>query len=154
MKRAADPSSHAAGSLAWAEHLPTFIEIDLKNAFNSACRQAAFDALSGVATKDYVGADVTYSSALGGTACGANMRPAGTWTFQSAAARLTVKALQVSSSSCCPDAVRVDGRLVSVDGLHNKWHMQCLASCHDTETFQMRVQERERERERENIGLY
>ena len=94
----------------------------------------------------------TYSSALGGTARGAKIRPAGTWTFQSAAARLTVKALQVSSSSCCPDVVRVDGRLVSVDGLHNKWHMQCLASCHDTETFQMPGLERERERE--NAGLY
>ena len=64
LKRAADPSSHAAGSLAWAEHLPTFIEIDLKNAFNSACRQAAFDALSGVATKDYVGAGVSSGETL------------------------------------------------------------------------------------------
>ena len=54
----ADPSSHDAGSLAWAELLPTLIEIDLKSAFNSTCRQAAFDALSGVATKDYVDAGV------------------------------------------------------------------------------------------------
>ena len=47
----ADPSSHATGSLAWAELLPNFIEIDLKNAFNSACRQAAFDAQSGLPRK-------------------------------------------------------------------------------------------------------
>ena len=58
------PPAHAAGTLAWAENLPTFIEIDLKNAFNSACRQAAFDALSGVATKDYIGAGVRSGEAL------------------------------------------------------------------------------------------
>ena len=58
------PPTLAAVSLAWAESLPTFIEIDLKNAFNSACRQAAFDALSGVATKDYIGAGVRSGEAL------------------------------------------------------------------------------------------
>ena len=29
----AGPPTHAAGTLAWAKNLPTFIEIDLKNAF-------------------------------------------------------------------------------------------------------------------------
>ena len=49
----ADLSGYAAGSLEQAENRPAFIEIDLKNAFNSHSRQAAFDTLAGVATKDY-----------------------------------------------------------------------------------------------------
>ena len=46
----ADLSGYAAGSLEHAENRPAFIEIDLKNAFNSHSRQAAFDTLAGVAT--------------------------------------------------------------------------------------------------------
>ena len=47
-----------------AENRPDFIEIDLKNAFNSHSRQAAFDTLAGVATKDYVGAGVLSGDVL------------------------------------------------------------------------------------------
>ena len=55
---------YAAGSLEQAESRPAFIEIDLKNAFNSHSRQAAFDTLAGKATKDYVGAGVLSGEAL------------------------------------------------------------------------------------------
>ena len=41
-----------------------YIEINLKNVFNSVCRQAAFDAISGVATKEYVGAGVSSGEKL------------------------------------------------------------------------------------------
>ena len=47
-----------------AENRPDFIEIDLKNAFNSHSRQAAFDTRAGVATKDYVGAGVLSGEGL------------------------------------------------------------------------------------------
>ena len=60
----ADLSGYAAGSLEQAENRPAFIEIDLKNAFNSHSRQAAFDTLTGKATKDYVGAGVLSGEAL------------------------------------------------------------------------------------------
>ena len=60
----ADLSGYAAGSLEQAETRPAFIEIDLKNAFNSHSRQAAFDTLAGKATKDYVGAGVLSGEAL------------------------------------------------------------------------------------------
>ena len=60
----ADLSGYAAGSLEQAETRPAFIEIDLKNAFNSHSRQAAFDTLAGKATKDYVGAGVLSGGAL------------------------------------------------------------------------------------------
>ena len=60
----ADLSEHIAGSLEQAENRPAFIEIDLKNAFNTHSRQAAFDTLAGVAIKDYVGAGVLYEDDL------------------------------------------------------------------------------------------
>ena len=60
----APPSGHNVGTQPWAESLHAFIEIDLKNAFNDACRQAAFDTLSGVATKSYDQDNVQIGDAL------------------------------------------------------------------------------------------
>jgi hypothetical protein len=37
----AAPSIHVTGSLPWAENFHAFVEIDLKKAFNVACRKAA-----------------------------------------------------------------------------------------------------------------
>ena len=54
----ADTSANTAGPLERAENRPAFVEIDLKNAFNSHSWQAAFDTLAGIATNDYIGARV------------------------------------------------------------------------------------------------